>query len=79
MTQQEFKNFTRLLTTDLDVAECMGYAFLNCTERQIVKLINWYKEQELVQTIETRRGLEYQFGKNVKMAFPVKDFEKYNK
>lgn len=79
MTNTEFKNFTKLLHTDLDTAECMGYAFLNCTERQICKIVEMYKGMGLIETIETRRGLEYQFGKNVKMSYPVKDFEKYNK
>lgn len=46
MKTNYFKNFLSGLSNDdtREIFECMGYAFMQCTEKQIVKVVDIYKE-----------------------------------
>lgn len=60
MRQCEFKNFKQYLVEDTEEAECLGWAFLQLTEKQVKEVIKMYDEKGLVK----REGNVIKFGTN---------------
>lgn len=73
MTRPEFKNFYKLLQEDIDYAEHLGYAFLNCTEKQIGSVIRFYQSKGLCEEVDSDRGRIFRFGKSLTFEYPVKE------
>lgn len=71
MRNDYFKNYMRLLRSDRTGAESMGYAVLQMTDRQLVKLINWYIDEGLATV--NREGGYISFGACWK--YPISKYE----
>lgn len=62
MKTTEFNNFINFLETDTKTTECMGYAFLNMTEKQLCKVIKWYHDKGMCDIVDKNETQYLQFG-----------------
>lgn len=79
MKNNEFSNFMHLLKTDRKTAECFGFAFLDLTEKQTCKVIDYYHEIGAAAVVYRNYVMHVTFGCNGCFSYPIRSYEKHGK
>lgn len=70
MKAKEFNNFYEYLKNDRENAECLGWAFLQLTDKQICKVIDYYY---IIGELTLTDKSYLQFGS---FSYPLSEYEK---
>lgn len=79
MKNTEFSDFFNNLQSDMETYEHFGFAFLQMTDRQIVKVIDFYSLIKECEVFRNHNGMFIRFGLHRSFAYPLDKYMEISK